>query len=57
MSRTTMGKIAAVLGLALVALGAQWDNDPNTVADWSGVMQGAGVVLVALMPSLAAKKK
>lgn len=40
--KTTIAGIAGIIGLILVAIGAIFDTDPNTVADWAGVIQGIG---------------
>lgn len=36
--KTTVAGIGAVLGLVGTALAAQFDNDPETVANWSVVI-------------------
>lgn len=36
--KTTLSGVAGILGLLGTALAAQFDNDPNTVAQWSVVI-------------------
>jgi hypothetical protein len=36
--KTTLSGIAGAIGLIATALAAQFDNDPNTVAQWSIVV-------------------
>lgn len=40
--KTTLAGIAGIIGVILVAVGAAFDNDPNTVADWQGAIQAIG---------------
>ncbi len=40
--KTTLAGIAGIVGLILVAVGAVFDDNTATVADWQGVLQGIG---------------
>lgn len=40
--KTTIAGIAGIIGLILVAVGAAFDSNPDTMADWAGVLQGIG---------------
>ena len=46
--KTNLAAIAAFVGIVAAAVAAHFDQDPTTVADFSGVIQGLGTLLAAL---------